>query len=228
MPAPRALVVGVDACSAGWVAATWDGRVLELAVHATFAAVIAAAPRAAVLGVDMPVGLVARGPRAADHAVRAFLGRRAASLFVIPPRDVLAAVDHPDACVRAQRLMGAKISRQAFNLFPKVREVDAHVGDARIVEVHPETSFQVLAGAPLPFGKKTWAGVLQRRHLLAGAGLTLPDRFDGPADHVAPDDLLDATVAAWSAARVARGTARAFPEVSDDRDACGRTIQIRA
>ena len=64
--------------------------------------------------------------------------------------------------------------------------------------------------------------------LLAGAGLTLPDRFDGPADHVAPDDLLDAAVAAWSAARVARGAARSFPDASDDRDACGRTIQIRA
>jgi len=208
-------VVGVDACRGGWVAVTFGGGVR---MHATFDEVVACAPADAIIAVDMPVGLVERGWRAADLAVRSFLGPRRASLFVMPPRPVLAARSHREACLLAERATGNRISLQAFYLFAKVREVDRHAGDPRIIEVHPETSFAVMAGAPLAARKQTPTGRRVRTRLLAERGI-----------HVAgPHDLLDAAAAAWSGARWRSGTALCFPDAPIDLDRSGRRICIVA
>ncbi|GAA1817197.1 hypothetical protein GCM10009835_41460 [Planosporangium flavigriseum] len=43
-----------------------------------------------------------------------------------------------------------------------------------LYEVHPEVSFQAMAGKALPHPKHTWAGGSLRRRLLADAGIDLP------------------------------------------------------
>jgi predicted RNase H-like nuclease len=77
----------------------------------------------------------------------------------------------------------------------RILEADraAHL-DTRLFEVHPEVSFRELAGRPLE-KKRTLLGQTQRLELLASAGIHLDSAVD--------DDLLDAAVAAWSAARYA-------------------------
>jgi len=80
-----------------------------------------------------------------------------------------------------------------------------------VVEVHPEVSFAQLAGSPLPDGKRTWAGVHHRRRLLAEAGVHLWDDVGEAGRHAAVDDVLDAAAAAWTAVRVATGTATTLP-----------------
>lgn len=75
--------------------------------------------------------------------------------------------------------------------------------DERLFEVHPEVSFRELAGGPLET-KKSFTGQTHRVELLASAGIHLDGRID--------DDLLDAAIAAWSAARYARGEARPLPD----------------
>ncbi|GIE10469.1 hypothetical protein Afe05nite_23090 [Paractinoplanes ferrugineus] len=77
--------------------------------------------------------------------------------------------------------------------------------------MHPELSFAALAGAPLPDSKRTWSGVHHRRRLLAEAGIHLPDDLGTPGRQAAVDDILDAAAAAWSALRVANGTATSLP-----------------
>ena len=224
------VVVGVDGCAAGWVAVAWRGGAVDACVYATFDAVVAAWADASVIGVDMPVGLVERGSRMADAAARAYLGGsgRSASVFPVPPRGALAASTYSDACRRALAHSGKQVSQQIFRLFPKMREVDAHVADGRVVEVHPECSFAVMAGAPIRrASKKTWAGACARRALLAAAGFEVPAAFPS-ADRVGLDDVLDAAAVAWSARRVARGEAMSLPARPDQRDACGRAIQIVA
>lgn len=194
-------------------------------MHATFDSVLAALTDATAIGVDIPIGLVARGVREADLEVRRFLVRRPSSLFVMPPRGVVTARTYETACARAVTSTGKRISRQAFNLFEKLREVDRHVGDARLVEVHPETSFALMAGEPgLVHGKRSWAGVARRRALLAAEGIALPDAFGTAVDAVGVDDVLDAAAAAWSARRFARGEARTFG--GGQRDRSGRSIAI--
>ena len=72
-------------------------------------------------------------------------------------------------------------------------------------------SFAQLAGSPLPDGKRTWAGVHHRRRLLAEAGVHLWDDVGEAGRHAAVDDVLDAAAAAWTAVRVATGTATTLP-----------------
>jgi predicted RNase H-like nuclease len=76
-----------------------------------------------------------------------------------------------------------------------------------VIEVHPEVSFRELARRPL-LPKKGTDGLVERRRLLEDAGIELPQS----APRIAEPDLLDATVAAWSARRYANGDAVALPE----------------
>jgi hypothetical protein len=56
-------------------------------------------------------------------------------------------------------------------------------------------------------------GLMERRALLEGAGIELPD----VVPRIAEPDLLDATVVAWTAARYARGEALPLPEGHTER-----------
>ena len=107
----------------------------------------------------------------------------------------------------------------------KILEVDAHMSDSRIHEVHPEVCFQLLAGASLRHSKKTWGGHEERRVLLESAGIVVPAEL-GNANRAGVDDVLDAAVAAWTARRLARGEAKSFPEGATQRDRSGRVIVI--
>ena len=205
-------VVGIDGYPKGWVAvALRDGRFESAALHATFEAVLAAYPDAAVIGVDIPIGLPAPGEvRRADREAKRFVGPRHSSVFLTPPRAALEAPSHAEA------LAHAGLSRQAFALKDKVLEVDkavARAGD-RVFEVHPEVSFAAMAGRPLDAPKRSWRGLMRRRQLLAGEGVELPDDLAG-VDAAAADDLLDAAVAAWSAHRIAAGLAETLPKQPD-------------
>ena len=86
---------------------------------------------------------------------------------------------------------------------------------ATVVEAHPELSFAALAGAPLATRKSTWAGAAARRSLLARAGIDVPDDLGLAGAQAGVDDVLDAAVLAWTARRVAAGTARARPTPPD-------------
>jgi len=120
-----------------------------------------------------------------------------------PPREALLAPTYADA----RRLLPS-LSAQSYALRRKILEVDAALTD-RIFEVHPEVSFATLAGAHLLHPKRTWNGLMERRRLLAEAGIELP--ADLPGCDAAADDVLDAAAVAWTAARKARGEARTLP-----------------
>jgi predicted RNase H-like nuclease len=65
-------------------------------------------------------------------------------------------------------------------------------------------------GRPLRHRKKSTGGVLERLGLLGRHGIELT-QLGGSAS--APvDDVLDAAAAAWSAYRIATGTARTLPD----------------
>jgi predicted RNase H-like nuclease len=131
-------------------------------------------------------------------------------VFAIPPRAVWECQSYAEANRLCRELTGKGFSAQAWGLRRKIAEADqfrrrAATGqeDVQLYEVHPELSFAALAGAPLPDTKHTPAGLAVRRDLLARAGITLPLKVAGAAE----DDLLDAAAVAWSALRIAAGTA---------------------
>jgi predicted RNase H-like nuclease len=210
-------VLGVDACKAGWA-----GIVLsDGAAHPCFATAIGElAEQASVAGpldviaVDMPIGLPDAGRRQADVLARQLAGPRWASVFMTPVRAALAEEEFATATAMNIKLAGEGISRQAYGLRAKILQVDQWVRHVpqRVVEIHPEVSFACLAGAPLDVSKSTWAGVARRRQLLAGAGIVLADDLGLAGKKAGVDDILDASVAAWTALRVASGQARPVPD----------------
>jgi predicted RNase H-like nuclease len=207
--------VGVDGCRNGWIAIEICDGVDPVAHHVGEIGELAdLVPNARVVGIDIPIGLPSGGRRRADSEAMEMLGARRSSLFSTPPRQVLEAPTHALATRVAVELTGQGISQQSFALRQKILEVDAWLPLApwKVVEVHPETSFVAMLGAPAKASKKTWAGMVERRHALASAGIHL-DGLRGPAAAAAAvDDMLDAAAAAWTARRVFHGRAQSLPD----------------
>ncbi|MBB4780126.1 DUF429 domain-containing protein [Streptomyces rapamycinicus] len=218
-PAPgcaESPVVGVDACRTGWVAVTLDGegRFAGADTAGALSELLGRVPDAAVVAVDMPLGLLAEGWREAEALARAKVAPHGSRVFPVPPREVWEADDHDDANRISQRLTGQKVNSQTWGLAAKLREANAcrDGGDHRLYEVHPEVSFAALdEGRPVSWSKKSWNGQAVRRRLLEARGIVLPDDL-GAAGRVPPDDVLDAAAAAWSARRVALRAARSLPD----------------
>lgn len=220
-------LAGVDGCPGGWIAAFVrpQGDEITVTVAARFADLLAHAP--AVIAVDIPIGLPERagaGGRAAENAVRPLLGARQSSVFSVPSRAAVYAGDYAAACrvALATSEPPRKVSKQLFNLAPKIREVDGVLRAdpalaARVFEVHPELAFWRLNGErPLPEPKKVKSrcyapGLASRRRLLIAAGLPPAAVNASAPKRAGPDDLLDALACAAAARRIHAGTARPFP-----------------
>jgi len=197
-------VAGVDGCRGGWLAGVLeDGRIAEVRVVRRFADVLALDVQ--VIGVDIPIGIPTSKPRAADLAARALAG---SAVFLTYPRWVLEAPTHADAVERARALDWPGISRQSYALRSRIFEVDQHAhSEDRVVEVHPEVSFQQLAGRRLVYSKHTWSGFFERLRMLAEVGIELHEDLGS----IPLIDVPDSSIAAWSAARYARGEAEPLP-----------------
>jgi len=218
-------VVGLDAAGRhGWLAIVVDDSGFVDARFGTAAELIDWAGPVEAIGIDIPIGHVDAPRRRADVEARAFIGARGSSVFAAPPLQVLDAPTYLEANQTLTVMGRPKLSRQAWNLVPRIVEVAAIAqSDPRVVEVHPEVSFTVMAGRPLEWSKKSWNGLQERRRLLGAAGIVLPDGSESLAG-VVTDDVVDAAAAAWSARRVANGTARTFPDPPERSD--GRPVAI--
>ena len=220
-------VLGIDVCAGSWLGVlSVDGRFVEARLSDTVEGLLNDySPD--VAAIDIPIGLVGTGWRACDLEARERLGKRRSSVFPIPPRAVVEAPTYDDANERCRAINGKGLSKQAFAIFPTILEVDALIGGkTRIVEVHPEVSFVTLAGAPLS-KKKSWGGMKRRIELLDRVGFVIPHDLGG-ASEAPPDDVLDATVAAWSGARFLKGEAVRVGSDDGQRREDGEPIAIWA
>ncbi|MPZ50017.1 MAG: DUF429 domain-containing protein [Dehalococcoidia bacterium] len=227
------LVAGIDGCPKGWIAvlATSTGHGLHFQSITVYSALdaILATPDLAAIALDIPIGLSDGPPRAADLDARRFLGRpRSSSVFPAPLRCLLDATDYVTACEASFAACGRRLSRQAFNILPKVRDADLLITPAlqtRVRECHPEVSFAALnAGSAMRHNKKTAAGRAERAALLNALfdqDLSLLRIPSGAAR----DDFYDAAILAWTAARIARGQAVSLP-AEPPRDSRGLLMQI--
>ncbi len=244
--AQRPCVAGVDACRGGWlvVLANVDGDPEPRArIVPAFADVLSLAEAPSIIAIDIPIGLPecsGIGGRAADIAARANLGARQSSLFAVPARAAVMETDYRAACAAALKHSEPprKVSKQTFNIFPKIREVDALMTpalQARVFECHPETAFWAMnERAPLDEPKKVKsspfpAGLALRRKLLTRAGFLAAflERTHFRRTDAGADDLLDACACAWTALRIVRGEAMTFP-AEPPLDARGLRQEIRA
>ncbi|MBX2805633.1 MAG: DUF429 domain-containing protein [Hyphomicrobiales bacterium] len=238
------LVAGVDGCPGGWMCVLLDagtGAPVSAFITPKFAALIERSDISRI-AVDIPIGapdFVTREGRVCDKTLRSVLGGRQSSVFAVPARAALEQADYRAACEAAFARSDPprKVSRQCYHLFPKIREVDKLMSpqlQSRVSECHPEGAFWAMNGRtalelPKKVKSKPYApGLAERRALLIRAGF--PESFlEGQSFRrveAGADDFLDACACAWSARRIFRDEAIAFPQ-DPQVDPNGLRMEIR-
>ncbi len=203
--------LGIDACREGWFYFRFVEHTVTFGVAGTVAEILAGTHQDSFALIDMPMGLRARGKaeRQCDVLARAELGPRRSSVFAAPLRPTLRAKDYASASEQYRRLSGRGLSRQSWNLVPKIRELDQllqadEAARAVLHEAHPELLFAALAGGPMTEAKKTRAGFTERMTLLsilhADAEALVASAFLAHGGfEAARDDVVDAFVLALCA-----------------------------
>ena len=214
-------IAGVDGCPAGWIALVEQTETRRITAHVflTFYDLTDALD-AAVIAIDIPIGLTDRDARQCDLLARRHLGpKRGTSVFPAPIRSALSASTYPEANAASIAMQKKGISQQAWAIYPKVREVDVALQAsadlrARVVEVHPEMTFSTWSGAPILPAKRTPKGHALRRALIASH--FGPLAFESARNQVQPrnasnDDIADAFGALWTAQRIVSGQSQTLP-----------------
>lgn len=205
--------MGIDGCRAGWFAVIGRNGEWSFTLAASLSGLLADYADTERIFIDIPIGLADDRPRRCDQLARRLLSPyRHSSVFSTPVRDAVYAGDYATACQINARHTGSRITRQTWNICPKIREVDTYLrrnrlGQARLYESHPEVAFYALNGQqPLPTRKKTREGQEQRLALLSqeiepASQLFTTAMQDYPRNRLQADDILDAMVLAVMAGR---------------------------
>ncbi|WP_165793680.1 DUF429 domain-containing protein [Hyphococcus luteus] len=232
-------VLGVDGCRAGWIVARLNlsGMSANGFIAMSFAEILnGAGAQAAMIMVDMPIGLADSGRRACEGLARRRLKPgRTSSVFTPPRRPMLNfdAYEEANAWGKRQEAKGG-LSKQAWMIAPKIREVDAAItpaDQARLGEAHPEVAFARLNdGRPCAHAKRRQEGEEERLALLTRAGFSDAEdiyqalRKEHGAKAVKRDDVYDACALALTAKARLEGKA---VHLSDGaRDARGLVMEI--
>jgi predicted RNase H-like nuclease len=229
--------IGIDGCRAGWFAVALAGyRLWQAGLYPTLAELSAAFSGTALILIDIPMGLSSRGRRRCDLEARKLLGRRhASSIFPPPCHEALAAADYREACTVNQYVLGVKLSRQTYNIMPKIQEADqwrrSPDGNGFLIrESHPELAFWALAGGKaLESGKKTAQGKEERlrllvRHYPHAETIFRAARQNHGKRDLADDDIIDAlglAITGW----ISRGRLNKVPE-HPQSDAFGLPMEM--
>ena len=233
-----AIAIGVDGCRAGWffVALEPSGR-SRWGIVGTLADLVGETSEPARVFVDIPIGLLdGPGPRECDQMARDELrAPRASSVFPAPARPVLDAVDYEDAKRLSRGATGKALSKQAFYILCKCREVDRLLRDEakarRIVrEIHPEVCFWAFAGRrPMEHNKKKAEGFRERIELLERIRPSAEQEVEDmlrqfKRGDVARDDAVDALAAALTASVPAAALRTLPPRV--EKDSAGLPMEM--
>ncbi|MDC4203787.1 MAG: DUF429 domain-containing protein [Candidatus Manganitrophus sp.] len=208
-------IAGIDGFRSEWFVVLVNhaqGRVIETRHHVccSFKDVLNLTPEPKVIAIDIPIGLLDKpeiGGRECDREARRLLKPpRASSVFSPPIRKYLPAQDFSET---------RGISKQAFGILCKIREVDKQMTpelQGRVHEAHPELSFYHLAGRPMQHNKKTPDGREERLNALSETFPNIWKEVFSSKLKVPYDDIIDAYAAAWTAIRIENGIAKRFPE----------------
>lgn len=171
--------MGVDGCRGGWLVAQTRGKrgdfsSVSLSVASTL---VEAMERKAIklALIDMPKGLLNDRARRIEGLARQLLKGQASTIFNVPVVDAVFADSYEDASVINHRMIGKKLSKQAWYLCPKIKELDELLAKEpslsnSIYESHPELVFRLMSGIQLP-KKKLTEGLEARLALLERAGI---------------------------------------------------------
>ena len=210
--------IGADGCRYGWTIAVSNaiGTNLEIQLHDSIQSIFDTHSDVTCLAIDMIIGIpekALKGGRLADSEARRILGKRGSSVFSAPCRSAVYASDYQTALLNSRRSdpAGIGLSKQSWNLCPKIREIDQFLQQRPdlkqiIFEVHPELAFYTMNGSDVLIPKKRSSeGLAIRKDLLINAGMS--PEIVNPSN----DDALDAIACLWSAKRITEGLSNQVP-----------------
>ena len=234
-------VAGVDGCPAGWCVVLREigsrkSFFLGPISHVSEVLTIPESPT--IVAVDIPIGLLRKaehGGRECDRLARELLKKRGCCVFSPPARTALAYSENYPAANEANRKSSAEsigVSRQAFALFPKLRQVDEWIDAEKqrcVREVHPELCFfEMNDHHPFLSSKKDVAGRRDRRKILhAEEFCSVIEEALGKTrrKEVAEEDILDACAACWTGERIAKSKGICLP-LNPPKDDKGLRMEI--
>jgi predicted RNase H-like nuclease len=226
-------VIGVDGAPGGWLAVIWGKTV----THQLFRNLHDLLQLdAEIVAIDMPIGFPKLSGRTVEKTARQMLKGKASSIFSVPARAAIEneKASYHEACeINLQYSEPSqRFSKQSFNIFPKMRELDRLMTpelQVRIHEVHPELSFAEMNNRQAVLSKKSKPeGRQERIMLLEASGFPwqqLP-RSTYLKKDVAENDIVDACACAWSARRILEGCALTIPD-QPEKDARGLVMSIK-
>lgn len=236
---PKYRHIGVDGCKAGWFfIAIGPGDEFEFGIFSNIKKLWYTYLEARVILIDIPIGLPSKEfkTRPCDKAARQVLSpKRHHSIFSPPCREALTAESYHEACRINQNVCERKISKQAWHISRKIKEVDDLMtaqpeADDIIKETHPEICFWALAHKePMVHYKKSQQGEAERfavlkKHFGKSSAVIKSALGRYPRKQLAHDDILDALVNAVTAARLNVSKETLPPEPS--RDIFGLPMQM--
>jgi predicted RNase H-like nuclease len=217
----KKIFAGVDGCRAGWFAvflAEKNEKNCEwkIGIFPKFSFLIdflkkeyeQAEP---LILIDIPIGLRpgGRGERLSDRGARSVLKIRKSSIFPVPCREAIYSESYEKACKVNEKLNGKRISKQAWNIVPKIRDVDSfliqnEIYREKVKEVGPEICFQSFTDFPMKYSKKSPEGFLERKEVLKSVCMFTDEIIEAALSkyrrkEVAKDEILDALAAAITA-----------------------------
>ena len=219
-------VAGVDGCRGGWLCVDERDGELTGRIFSTFKELLDTLSAATIVAVDIPIGLPDAGERLVDPLVRKLLrAPRSSSVFPVPIRTVVQETDYRTACRKHWDVDGRALSKQAFAILPKIRDVDSLLGErpamqARVREIHPEVCFAFWNnGVAMKHRKADPLGRAERERLIDGAWQGQRQKVVGQLSRrdYEPDDVNDAFAALWTAKRIFSGTAKVLGPQTVDR-----------
>lgn len=227
-------VVGVDGCRGGWIACALFGKNIEIEFFSSWRQLLKKHEDSTRILVDIPMGLSdSHFNRTVDRNLRKALNSRKSSVFTPPCRAAIYTYTYEEALKKNRAITGKGISKQAYFLAPKIRELDDYLGRKiqqrpLCYESHPELNFQLLNGdESLGHSKKSDAGIQKRWALIEKYLPELATKLKqiwatSSNNYAQKDDLLDAACLAL----VANQKRLKFIEDTGKKDHRGILIKI--
>ena len=215
-------IIGIDGCRAGWIAANiMNNHDLGFHIIENLDDGYLKQSNLSHIGIDIPLELAFSGNRPAETEARTLLKKRACTIFSPPTLKALSEKNYIDACDVNFQECGRRISKQSWNLFPKIKEAQKFVENnliskLEVFEIHPELSFMAMndmnlieASKKTEIGKKIRIKLIQK-FFPSFSFESVRDQYKKYQVH--DDDILDSISIVWSTQRIVDNIAQSVPK----------------
>lgn len=200
----------MDGCKGGWISIALSHKHGEVHYFSDIASLWEHYRySASVILIDIPIGLPhqAMPVRECDLLARKDLGfPRSSSVFSPPCRKAVYATSYLEANKINKLTLGKGLSKQAWNITPKIQEVDRLLthekpAKAKFLEAHPEVCLKAISRFAMVHNKKKNEGYLERMKVLTSVLPFAQEIMDHALKKfnravVSRDDIVDALVLA--------------------------------